>query len=261
MRMLTLALCFTGLVACTSKTPAPSTSTEPSGTPISEAAPGATNWYQVGQSLYNHALAGLTLRATPDQQGAKKASLPYGMSVEVVELPGKAQAYTAESYGPYALSGYWVKVKTPQNEVGYVFDGYLAPFPVIREEPEEDQSVEESFYRQLAQPRQRETIKADASKGIVKHYRTPFSDGGEYEFILYNGGVTSYLRIPTQTLTFNQALVALRSMCFYDKNKKTTTTWDAEGKKIRITQPEEGYYWMELAQEGNQLVAGFFSAD
>ncbi|WP_373552003.1 SH3 domain-containing protein [Haliscomenobacter sp.] len=224
-------------------------------------APKSTAPYQVGQTMYVHALLGLSLRKAPDPKSEKIGAAQYGELLEILALPEADQTYVAETIDEFQLKGHWVKVKNADQKEAYVFDGYLAKFPVIAEEPEEDTALPEWFYMTLAKPKgEREVTAPNEKKGIVEGYKQAFADGGEFELILYNGGVTQFLRIPSSTLTFSQALVVLRSF-YFNTAKNLKIVRNAKTKKIRVNDTANPYEWLEFEDKGDKVIVGFYSAD
>jgi hypothetical protein len=224
-------------------------------------APKSTTPYQVGQTMYVHALLGLSLRKGPDAKAEKVGAAQYGEALEILDLPAADQTYVAETIDEFQLKGHWVKVKNADQKEAYVFDGYLAKFPSIEEEPEEDIALPEWFYMNLSEPKgEREVSAPNEKKGIVEGYKQAFADGGEFELILYNGGVTQFLRIPSSTLTFSQALVTLRSF-YFSNAKNLKIVRNAKTKKIRVNDTDNPYEWMEFEEKGDKVIVGFYSAD
>jgi len=224
-------------------------------------APKSTAPYQVGQSMYVHALLGLSLRKGPDAKAEKLGAAQYGEALEILALPEASHSYVAETIDEFQLKGHWVKVKNADQKEAYVFDGYLAAFPTIEEEPEEDVALPEWFYMALSKPKgEREITAPNEKEGIVEGYKQAFADGGEFELILYNGGVTQFLRIPASTLTFSQALVVLRSF-YFSTAKNLKIVRNAKTKKIKVNDTANPYEWLEFEDKGDKTIVGFYSAD
>lgn len=223
--------------------------------------PKPTAPYQVGQTMYVHALLGLSLRKGPDPKSEKVGAAQYGEGLEILALPAADQTYIAETIDEFQLKGHWVKVKNADQKEAYVFDGYLAAFPTIEEEPEEDIALPEWFYMTLSQPKgERKITPPNEKEGIVEGYKQTFADGGEFELILYNGGVTQFLRIPSSTLTFSQALVVLRSF-YFSTAKNLKIVRNAKTKKIKVNDTANPYEYLEFEDKGDKVIVGFYSAD
>jgi len=94
----------------------------------------------------------------------------------------------------------------------------------------------------------------------VEGYKQAYADGAEFEYILYNGGVTQFLRVPETTLSLQQAIVSLRSF-YYSNAKKLKAEWDAKNRVVRILDEDSPTEWLEFGQKGNQVVVGFYSGD
>lgn len=150
-----------------------------------------TTFYKLNQKVFVHALEGLSLRKTPDSKAEKIGIAPYGAILTIVAMPQPEHEYVAEKIGDFELKGHWVKVRNEEKQEAYVFDGYLTPFPIVAEESEEDMADPEWFYQTLSKFKgEREVSAPNEAKGIVEGYKQAYMDGGEFEFILYNGGVT-----------------------------------------------------------------------
>jgi hypothetical protein len=92
---------------------------------------------KVGDTLYVYASGNLVLRDKPAKTGTKITSVQYGSPVVVLALPKSDNQYVAEHIGSFTLSGGWVKVKTAEGKVGYLFEGYLMSYPPHMESSEE----------------------------------------------------------------------------------------------------------------------------
>ncbi len=76
-----------------------------------------------GQSaLYIHAPSGLNLRASSDPSSAKLGTIPLGSSAELLAAPASEDMVIDN------LPGGMAKVKA-NGKVGYMFSGYLLPYP------------------------------------------------------------------------------------------------------------------------------------
>ncbi|AEE49226.1 SH3 domain-containing protein [Haliscomenobacter hydrossis] len=240
--------------SCREKKPAPEVVVE-------QPKKASTTFYEVNQKVYVHAHFGLSLRKSPDPKAEKVGVAQYGEALEIVALPEADQTYVAETVDEFQLKGHWVKVKNADQKEAYVFDGYLASFPTIEEEPEEDMALPEWFYMTLSKPKgEREITPPNEKEGIVEGYKQAYQDGGEFELILYNGGVTQFLRIPTSTLSFSQALVVLRSF-YFSNAKNLKIVRNAKTKKIKVNDTDNPYEWLEFEEKGDKVIVGFYSAD
>lgn len=186
-------------------------------------------------ALYVHAGKGVVLRATPAADGAKITTLTYGTKVEANSLEATGQNYVAEKVGPYSLSGKWLKVKTADGKEGYVFERYVFPFPTHQADYS-DQTYFEWFYQQFS-PQAKIEIETDDTasfqEGAIDGHTTIFDDGAEYEFAMFEGGVSEFLRIPVGRITIENALVIFRAAHFRD-SKNITTTYDETLKSIFV---------------------------
>lgn len=217
--------------------------------------------YAPGKKVYVHALAGLSLRKAPDAKAEKIGLARYGEALEIVAAADPKHSYVAEIIDDFQLKGHWVKVKNAEQQEAYVFDGYLAAFPPIAEEPEENMALPEWFYLSLSKFKgERVLSPTNEKEGIVEGYKQAYADGAEFELILYNGGLTQYLRIPSTSLSFAQAFVTLRSF-YFPKVKNLKMVQDNKSKKIRVSDADSPYEWVEFEEKDGQVVVGFYSAD
>jgi hypothetical protein len=218
-------------------------------------------FYKLNQEVFVHALEGLSLRKTPDSKAEKIGIAPYGAILTIVAMPQPEHEYVAEKIGDFELKGHWVKVRNEEKQEAYVFDGYLTHFPILVEQMKEDLADPEWFYQDISKFKgEREVSAPNEAKGIVEGYKQAYADGGEFEYILYNGGVTQFLRVPATTLSLQQALVSLRSF-YYSNAKKMKSEWDAKKQVVRILDEDSPTEWLEFGQKGNQVVVGFYSGD
>lgn len=185
--------------------------------------------------LYIHAGKGVVLRATPSPTGAKVATLAYGTKVEAKSLATTGPTYVAERVGPYQLAGKWLKVSTADGQEGYVFERYAFPFPTHRGDYGQ-LTYFEWFYQQFAPQANIEISTTDSTsfqEGAIDGRTTIFDDGAEYEFAMFEGGVSEYLRIPASKMTIEEALVIFRAAHFRDE-KNITTSYDETLKSIFV---------------------------
>ncbi|MCS6930323.1 MAG: SH3 domain-containing protein [Saprospiraceae bacterium] len=89
------------------------------------------------QFLYVHAADGLVLRKAPGKDSEKLGIIPRDTTpLTVIEPADPKYRYVAERTGSFELSGQWVKVRTAKGQEGYLFDGYLLPFPPVLDWPD-----------------------------------------------------------------------------------------------------------------------------
>lgn len=83
------------------------------------------------KKLYVFAESGLILRDSPSQWGKQVDLIPFGEQVEVLALDKNEPLGTpveVQEITDFVISGHWKKVNY-KNQIGYVFEGYLSPFP------------------------------------------------------------------------------------------------------------------------------------
>lgn len=186
-------------------------------------------------TLYVHAGRGVVLRATPAPDGAKITTLQYGTKIEANSMTATGQTYVAERVGKYELSGKWLKVKTQDGKEGYIFEKYAFPFPTHKADYG-DQSYFEWFYQQFAPESKIEMTTDDSTsfqEGAIDGRTTIFDDGAEFEFAMFEGGISEFLRIPQDKMKIEDALVIFRAFYFRDLNN-ITTSYDESLKSIFV---------------------------
>lgn len=87
--------------------------------------------YKVSDTLYVWAKNGLFLRSEPSTTSEKLTKLEYGSELIVVEQVLKKVAFSVEEFKGFRIKGFWVQVSV-NNQIGYVFDGYLSKLKPLR---------------------------------------------------------------------------------------------------------------------------------
>lgn len=212
----------------------------------------------VTKVLYVHAGKGLVLRDKPSAQGAPIVTLPYGSQVEALRAEAEGETYLAEQVGKYQLSGKWLNVKTTDGKVGYVFERYVFPFATHKADYGQE-SYFEWFYQQYAPDVHIEITTEDSSsfqEGAIDGRSTIFDDGAEFEFAMYEGGISEFLRIPAGKMKIEDALVIFRAFHFRGQDQ-ITTTYDESLKSIFVNgeafaiQLQEKDGFLEIAFHGS----------
>lgn len=83
------------------------------------------------EAYYNLAEKGLNLRESPSIWGTHLALIPFGEQVAIVgdcETPPLGTPVEVQEMEDFIISGNWKKVRY-QDQIGYVFEGYLSKFP------------------------------------------------------------------------------------------------------------------------------------
>jgi hypothetical protein len=222
--------------------------------------------FSVGDTLYVHATSNLILRKSPSKTGEKITSVLFGAAVKVLELPDPANLYVAERIGSFELSGGWVKVKTFEGKMGYLFEGYLMPYAPKLESSEEGFYDAEWFYPSRFDGPRIE-LPLSPEKGLIEHFKRRYKDGAEFEQQGFEGGVTQLLYLPKGKFSMQQALVLARNLFFSttDKNGNVTlmntkAEYDT-AKKILTVQSIDGYDHCSIQTQGGQLLITSNSAD
>jgi hypothetical protein len=245
---LLLLLFLLAFAACKQETKTTADGTPPAANPASAAT--APTTIAAPATLYVHAANGSVLRKTPDRDGEKIATLiANGRPLQVLAPADPNNRIIVEKIGAFELSGGWVKVKTEAGQEGYLFEGYLAPYPPLIEVPEEGQTYFEAFYAAISSPSgPREALPMQPEAGDAGH-RQRFADGAVVESTPYAGGYSETLRLPAGKMTPQEALVVFRPLWFrqgikstvkYDNSTSTLTVNDGEGYQDLIIKPKNG---------------------
>lgn len=201
--------------------------------------------------LYVHARTGLSLRAAPAPDARLVAILPYGTALERLSGDPQGKPYTAETYGPVALTGRWLEVREPGGQTGFVFEGYAFPFPTQEAARLYDISYLEWFHRQLAPMAEVKDMATDESvwrEGALDGRRVIYSDGAQYEYAMYEGGLSEYLSLPSGIVNIAHAMVVLRAGLF--PPDWVETQYDAAEQTLYIADPAAT---LAIRQEDGQL--------
>lgn len=213
---------------------------------------------QITKVLYVHAGKGLVLRDKPSAQGAAIATIAYGSKIEALSATTEGETYLAEQVGNYQLAGKWLNVKTADGKVGYVFERYVFPFATHKADYGQE-SYFEWFYQQYASGVHVETTTEDSTafrEGAIDGRSTLFNDGAEFEFAMYEGGISEFLRIPAGKMKIEDALVIFRAFHFRGQDQ-VTTTYDVSLKSIFVNgeafalQLQEKDGFLEIAFHGS----------
>lgn len=208
------------------------------------------------QRLYVHAADGSVLRKTPAKDGEKIAVVPRDtVPVTVLVPPDPGQRYVAEKAGPFELSGGWFKVRTASGQEGYLFEGYLLPFPPLKEWPGGDMMEVEVAYSYLSKPTKRERLE---EPDLLEGYRQYYQDGAICDTKIYNGGSTFIFSIPASSLMPQQALVLFRPLWFREVASPIRYDPDVGGVVIS---GDGGYSFMSVVLKGDRVVVELGAAD
>ncbi|GAB4021127.1 hypothetical protein GCM10028808_65000 [Spirosoma migulaei] len=218
---------------------------------------GTSQPLKVGDVVYVHAPAGLTLRKTNSRDGAKVALVSYAASLTILAMPDSSAPYKAESIGSFAVSGGWVKVKTRDGLEGYLFDGYLLRYPPSLNEPQDGVDLIDWAYRTLS-PSKGKRATLPPIDGTLERYKQIFVDGASFELQAYPGGSTQILDISKSKLTMQEALIFFRPIWFL--KEKTTATYDSVKQRLEV-HGEEGISQFTIQSKGTRLLLRFATAD
>lgn len=204
--------------------------------------------------LYVHDRRGLVLRTAPSPDAERVATLVYGDSVTTTTLDKVGEVHVDEKIGPRQIADRWHKVISSKGQEGYLFAAYLFAAPTL----EPSQSTEtylEWFYPHWAagaKVASEGSEPADFQEGAIDGRKVIFEDGANYEFAMYEGGVSEYLRIPVGKISIEAAFVLFRA-AFYGHDY-SETKYDGEDKSLvvrdevsaLVVSQEEGYIVIAL---------------
>lgn len=132
-----IAMVALGFAACSDGSNTSGGSTDSTTTkvePTKEEDAPARRRYANGDVLFVYAKSGLTLRETPDPQGAKITTVANGAAVTVEDTEPFTHVYSTNEPCGLTVPGYWVRVSTGGKQ-GYLFDGYLLEYePLLKEQ-------------------------------------------------------------------------------------------------------------------------------
>lgn len=193
----------------------------------------AINNYKAGDQLYVHAPAGLVLRAKPDANGNKIATLPFGASVKVLKENLRKKAHSTSEFKNFSINGFWVKVRTADNKEGYVFDGYLSRNKALKMEQLQDTEmlfIERFLEQQSAKKGGRTELKKAPTR--YQHYRQDFANGASVEVNIGEGGSDYFVTFDAQTSAEEAYLIGL--MLWFD-GKAPMSSVNAKTGAIALT--------------------------
>lgn len=101
--------------------------------------------YKINDTLYVWAKNGLFLRTEAKPIAEKVNKLEYGSALIILEQNLKTNAFSTEEFKGFKIKGYWVKVSV-NNQIGYVFDGYLSKLPPLLKMKNSDKFEDFSEY-------------------------------------------------------------------------------------------------------------------
>ena len=193
----------------------------------------AINNYKAGEQLYVHAPSGLVLRAKPEANANQVATLPFGASVKVLKDNLRKNAHSVAEFKGFSINGFWVKVRTADNEEGYVFDGYLSRNKAFKMEQLQDTDalfIERFLEQQSAKKGGRVELKKAATR--YQHYRQDFANGASVEVNTGEGGSDYFVTFDAQTTREEAYLIGL--MLWFD-GKAPMTSVNAKTGAIALT--------------------------
>lgn len=221
----------------------------------------AIKHYKVSDTLYVWAKNGLFLRSEPSATSEKLTKLEYGAELIIVEQVLKKVAFSVEEFKGYKIKGYWVEVSV-NNQIGYVFDGYLSKLKPLRKDNRISQGWEDI---ETYANREFKVLKS-WSKNLVNTMDTKidsfsvrYKNGNRYtaEIGSYASGTTVYFK----HLSFEEAY--LFAYAYFNWTKETFKIISIQDKKITcdfelIDQTGgECSITIEQVNQGVEIVFGF----
>lgn len=159
--------------------------------------------YAVGDKLTVHAESGLILRETASPTGKKIITLEYGTLVTVQAEGFRKTAHTVTPFAGFTIKGYWVKVRTPEGKLGFVFDGFLSKYKTPGSLPNDDDDAEsgtiQERYLKMHSPRKGPKVELPKGESRYDHYKVAYANGAEIEANMGEGGSEYIIRFNKET--------------------------------------------------------------
>lgn len=167
--------------------------------------------YKAGDKLFVLSTSGLALREKPDPAGAKMQTLKNGAPVVVEKEDLKKFAYTVNEFKGYDLEGYWVKIKTWDNKIGYVFDAYLSKYQapakvILKDHIDPKYTVAEQYMMVHSKPKGKR-VKLAKTKSGLEHYTQAFVNGAVVEVDKGKDNTTFKIKFDRSTTTEEAYLI------------------------------------------------------
>ncbi len=192
----------------------------------------AADRYKTGDDLFVFAKSGLTLRKTPDKEGEKVSTLPFGSKVNLTDDDLESDPYSTKEPCGLEMTGHWVKVKSGQKE-GYLFDGYLLSF-----DPD-------AIYDPLTYWTAVSKVKSTSDKGPepdVEYYeykKTVWENGVTFTDQGYVGGNSSVLTLPKALVSFQEAYLLAMATLQNDPANPMTCSCDVDKEDLDCMSKDE----------------------
>lgn len=171
--------------------------------------------YKAGDKLFVLSTTGLSLREAPDISSAKIMSLKNGAPLIVQKEDLKKYPFVVTEFEGYELEGYWVKVLTWDNKIGYVFDSYLsryqAPKKVILAEHINAQYTIVEQYMMVHSKKKGKRVSLPVASDRFVHYKQAFMNGAEVE-VNAGEGYASYTILFDKITTLEEAYLIGRAL-------------------------------------------------
>jgi hypothetical protein len=188
--------------------------------------------YKTGDDLFVFAKSGLTLRKTPDKEGEKVSTLPFGSKVNVIDADLESDPYTTKEPCGLEMTGHWVRVKSGQKE-GFLFDGYLLTLdPDAILDPE-------TYWTKVSK------IISTSDKGPhadVEYYEyksTVWENGVSFTDQGYVGGNSATLTLPKSLVSFQEAYLLAMATLQNDPANPMTCSCAADKEDLDCSSKDE----------------------
>lgn len=208
----------------------------------------ATDGHKKEGLLYVGAISGLNMRTAPSIKADKIINIPFGKQVQVIEQLPEANPFTykmlSDKKTNWLVEGHWVKVAFEQ-QMGYVFSGYLCRLPMISTTPSHHPYFQIEILKEYAtnnwegvKEESRTTSYSPAyndhaidDKEIFKSYKLIFKDGSYYEQISRNFHESSLLFI--KDISLEEAFLFYNAMSGFEYKRKRNQ--QAHEQTIRLS--------------------------
>lgn len=195
-------------------------------TPSSTTAKTTDLRYKAGDDLFVLSVSGLNLRQTPEENGTKILTIPYGSKVKILGEKLGEMAFQTEECKGFPFKGYWVKVNFNGKE-GFLFDGYLSHLTA----PQLNQGDYISGYLgKKAKLTGEKNTKPKDLENVFEYHLYDYSDGTTYELVAAEGGASHTVSFPENLITVEEAFLLgtafesknlAKKPCIYDAKENT----------------------------------------
>jgi hypothetical protein len=220
--------------------------------------------YAVGDKLTVLAESGLILRQTAAPTGTKIKTLDYGTLVTILADNFKKVPYSVAFFSGFTVKGFWVKVRTPEGQEGFVFDGYLSKYKTPGSLPngddpnaaDNDAGTIQERYLMMHSARKGKRIDLPKGPGRYEQYRVVMVNGDELEVNTGEGGSSYTIRFH-KGVTMEEAYLIGKSLWLEDVEKIKTSI----SKGVVTMLSDDEMYSVDIENKGGFVYLTMQHAD